>query len=665
MKPADAKDRSELEPLFTPPPGLHGTHMLMCSLSADTETLERALAAFTNEAPAQRRASGLVRCWLMLDASAPHGPAQPVPGLLRLSPCTKAAWQARTTLMHAKVALMGFGRTRCTAPQHWRLVVATGNWTASTWGDNGQIDLLWSTDWDAEVSLDEETAQALADTHAAWSFFQRLLDGLYGHHYQALCQEPLAGQWLATWRDKVRLRGAARTRRPQFIHSLDASLLHQISKRFPTDGVSQLVAGSGFFEQTVDAATGAPAVLQELQRLGPAKMKRSLVFNPMQAGALVPWFVSLRATATSESQLNAGVAGKWTLRLPRDPLVDMVRGGRTLLHAKYLAGLHTVYGNNTARLAFLYLGSGNLSRRGLLSRAFLNAKGSVVRHEIGNVEAGVAMLPDVRVERIWQRLACGDTASPAVIAQATTGTSSELFEPLDPPPLLFLREHDDWLELVRSALPASALWLQGEDGQWQHIAAHNRALPWNAACPSSVRARTAAPADDAMASEWEVPVLTRDGLFCRRALPRLAIDGVLQALMAFPRTPPQDDDDDDDDRDESGRASIGASKRTTLANGYPLRFLAALVEVIGHRNTLVTVEEFPYWLTQLRLLLLEQADDSQRETIRALGVDLFDALQEPGFVPDWLAKHPHLETRYQDLLYDLRRDWCLPQNIQP
>ncbi len=653
--PADTKDRSELEPLFTPPADLHGTHLLMCGLSADTETLERALAAFTNEAPAQRRSSGLVRGWLMLDASAPQAGAQPVPGLLRLSPCLKHAWRARTTLMHAKVALMGFGASRCAAPRHWRLLVSTGNWTAPTWAGDGQIDLFWMTEWNVEMPPQGEAAQALADMHAAFAFFERLLEGLYGEHWRALRDEPLAGQWLATWRQLLRPKGAARTCTPQFIHSLDASLLDQISQRFRAEGVSQFVVGSGFFEQPDDGVVGPPEVLQALERLCRPATKRFLVFNPAQAGALASWFASLQANAVSARRLNAGQAGPWTLRLPRDPLLAKARGGRDGLHAKYIAGLHAVRNSGSARLAFLYLGSGNVSRRGLRSRAFLNTRGANGQRETGNVEAGVVLLPNHRVDRIWQRLACGEVASPAAITRAAVGTGRELFEPLDPPPLLFLREHAERLELVRSALPAATLWLQHEDGLWQQAAAHEEAVVWNAPCPPSVRVRASDPATVGTATEWEVPVMTRDGLFCRRELQPLDVDGVLQALLAFPAIPPQDEDEED------GILRPGGGRRPTSPTRYPLRVLAALVEVIGHRNTLVTLEEFPYWLTQLRLLLLEQADDTQRLAIRALGVDLFGALHEPGFVPRWLQAHPQLLERYEHLVHALRAAWCLPR----
>src|SRR5262245_23006103 len=104
-----AGDAHELEVLFSPHPGEFGTHALVCGLSADVQVLERLTAAFTGETPSERGAAGLVRTVLMLDASSPRLPPGSVPGLLQMLPCLAQEWKRRTTLLHAKVALLGFG----------------------------------------------------------------------------------------------------------------------------------------------------------------------------------------------------------------------------------------------------------------------------------------------------------------------------------------------------------------------------------------------------------------------------------------------------------------------------------------------------------------------------------------------------------------------------
>src|SRR5471032_3269130 len=139
------RDRRDLEALFAPPAELFGTHMLVCGLSADTETLERLIATFTGENPVERAANGLVRSILMLDACAPRLHPLAVPGMLQLEHCELPLWAKQTSLMHAKVVLLGFADAKFAAPTTFRLLVSTGNWTRETWGNGTQIDMFWST----------------------------------------------------------------------------------------------------------------------------------------------------------------------------------------------------------------------------------------------------------------------------------------------------------------------------------------------------------------------------------------------------------------------------------------------------------------------------------------------------------------------------------------
>ncbi|MBN3722602.1 hypothetical protein [Burkholderia sp. Ac-20379] len=654
-------DRSDLEALFMPPKGEHGTHLLVCGLGGDTETLERMLTAFTNETPAQRRSRGLVRGLLLIDASNRPAQMQPVPGLLQLAPCLKKVWRSRTTLMHAKVALMGFGPSTLGAPRRWRLVVSTGNWTAETWGRQAQIDLFWTTEWD-EQSDEASASQALADNHAAFVFFERLLHGLYGKHYDSLANDALVTGWLEVWRERLQVRGAASRPTPQFIHSLDQPLFKQVQTRFPSSGVSTLVAGSGFFEQSREsAADSLPTVLQKLETLGNPGT-RLLVFNPERAGGLADWFAQLRTTKVGERGLKQSRAGKWGLCLPRDPLEKKLKVGRKFLHAKYIAGLDRVRGEDeaSATLAFLYLGSGNLSRRGFLTRANLdgNASSSV---SIGNVEAGVILSPKARVTHVWQRLACGDWASEVNLENAIEGQGEDMFEPLDPPPVLLLRQIGDLLYLVRSEVPPSALWLQASDGHWLTVESDQASVHWGAACPQSVRVTNIDPAAQPDGACWDVAVLSANGLLSRRAMPPLEMASILQALLAFPALAPHDHEDDDDGGGQTAAPSAAAHASSVR---YALRTLAVLIETIAQRNVLTTPEEFPYWLAQLRALLLEHTVPAELAAIRALGVDLFDALDKPGFVPTWFASRPDLLDQYRIFLQDLRAAWCVSSKAE-
>lgn len=642
-------DRQDLESLFAPPPGAHGTQALLCGLSADVPVLQRAFAAFTCETPVERQASGLVRSLLLLDASSARIPPTAVPGLLHLAPCIASTWRRRTSLLHAKVALLGFGASRCAAATRWRLIVSTGNWTEATWSRQAQIDFFWMTEWSVEDADDD---QALTNVAAAFEFFERMLDRLYGDHLEKLRSQPLAVAWLDSWRAALR-DAMRRHRKPpaaQFVHSLNASLATQVRTRFPSGGINTLVAGSGFFEQAVAGSSTQPEVLRELEQLGHPGT-RYLVFNSSQAGQLANWI--------GKRRIKNGRIGKWWLCQPMDPLQKGKAPGRGFLHAKFIAGLGPMR-SDTGRIAFLYIGSGNLSHQGYMSAARLGGGGNTVPTEsLGNVEAGVVLTDSEKVDQVWRRLACGDVATESKIAVTVAGDGEPLFTAMDPPPLLLARHvRDDEarparLILERSAVTTQPLWIRAENGDWITVAAAASSVPWPSPVPPAVlRVRASEPAEGTQ-QEWEVPVFAADGLFCKRAVPQVPFGNVLEALLAFPAPPPYVSEEDEEYGD-GGARTWGRHK----ALSYPLRSLAAMIEAIASRNSAVTREEFLYWLSQLRVLLLEQTTDPDRQSMKRLGVDLFDALLEPGFMPTWLDGEPALKAQYASVVNDLRAGWC-------
>ena len=88
--------------------------------------------------------------------------------------------------------------------------------------------------------------------------------------------------------------------------------------------------------------------------------------------------------------------------------------------------------------------------------------------------------------------------------------------------------------------------------------------------------------------------------------------------------------------------------------------MATLIEAIAQRNAMLTREQFPVWLSELRYLLLEQVADADRHAIAAKGVNLFPALLEPGFAPPWLDEAPQLALAYRSLVGDIVAHWTAP-----
>lgn len=637
-------DDKGLDALFAPMPGERGTHLLICGLSADVETLERAMAIFTGEEKIERAATGRLRGLLMLDASQPRPGPVAIPGLAGLAPCPVELWAKRTSLMHAKVALMGFAHEPFAAPTSFRLVVSTGNWTRETWGSQSQIDLFWSTTWRIN-EVGELAEQARTDITEAYRFFDRLMSGLYSDARLALGQRHGAMQWLVNWRTTLLRRRSRPGPSTRFVHSLDKTMLEQIEARFPANGISTLVAGSGFFEQPASDETVLPSVLAHLETLTKAST-RYLVFNPSNAGALAGW---IRA---NPPKAESAKIGNWTLCTPIDPLATGTAPGRTRLHAKYIAGLTRTYSNGKGSLGGLYIGSGNLSRQGLLSHARLDATAESKKAP-GNVETGIVERERLSVANVWKALACGDEQPRETLDAVDSGEAEPTFEPRDPPPVLLAQIDAGTLHFMRgSSSDALQFCVPGENA-WHDVAAQvdQAPAPWHDATPPSyLLVRT--PGRPANGTH-EVPVMSQGGLLCRQAPPQVGVDDVLEALLAFPAAPPFASDDEVPPK-RRGKTPPG---RSPAATRYPLQRLAALIEAVAQRNVLVTREQFPVWLSELRMLLLEQTLEADREAIRSLGVDLFDALFEPGFVPPWLDDVPEYKREYATAIAAIRRVW--------
>lgn len=636
-------DRRDLEALFAPPDKLFGTHMLLCGLSADTETLERLVATFTGENPVERAANGLVRSILMLDASAPRLRPLAVPGMLQLEHCELPHWAEQTSLMHAKVALLGFADAKFAAPTSFRLLVSTGNWTRETWGNGKQIDMFWST----EHAIDDVSAPGdnRADMTAALAFFERLMQTLYPYSTAALSNQSLATGWLDDWKRLLARRRGDES--PRFVHSLDASLFSQIRKVFPDNGASSLIIGSGFWEQSANSAGDKPEVLAKLDELA-VRGERYLVLNTGQAGALAPWL------AAHPKRWASGKIDGWTLCSPADPLATKQGSGRTFLHAKYIAGLTRVSHDAKGTMTFLYLGSGNLSRAGLLSKAAIGRKGPA-RQQAGNVEAGVVLVDRQEVPQVWRALACGDILAPAEIKALQAGGGEPVLVPRAPSPVVLARVEKGRLLLVRGTDEPTALEVQLDAmDAWIAVSADAAYLPLPAVTlPPIIRVRL--PAGSGAASEiHEVAVLGEDGTWCRQAPNEVSIDSALEALLAFPAAPPYLPDPD------SPQPVIRRATASTLAARYPLKLLATLIEAIGHRNCMLTKEQFPVWLSQLRFLLLEQVSLMDRAAIIKADVNLFPALLQPGFVPAWLELDTLLGVAYQNLIHDIAQTWSSP-----
>ena len=122
---------------FDAPEGYLGLFGWLCGYSADADFLDEAATRFTGQNASSRASQGRLALPLMLDR---HNRQITVPGVAHLPVLSDAPF----SLLHAKVALLGFRKEDDPEEWHLRLLVSTGNWTRQTLEQS--LDLIWRLD---------------------------------------------------------------------------------------------------------------------------------------------------------------------------------------------------------------------------------------------------------------------------------------------------------------------------------------------------------------------------------------------------------------------------------------------------------------------------------------------------------------------------------------
>jgi hypothetical protein len=330
--------------VFVPPEGMIGHSAALVAMTGAEDFLEAAVQRFAGLRPRQRAELGNVLVYLMLDGHASSSrqhvfPPGRIPGLHEFQPRIVDPG----SLLHAKVALLAFATNRTADPSHLRLAILTANFTYTS--ARQQLELVWTVD----VPLDG-TARAAdrAEIAAAGDFVEQLLARRFHRDEQDLPSK----QRRLTARLETLLATAAAVApangKPRFIHSLDRSLYEQIRQRFRSavDSRNFLLCGSGFYEEP-SGKVRKPSVFGKLEELGvfTANVRRVALVEPDEAGAVAAW-------------AKQGSTEGWEIVRPSDALHFNRRLHAKFVYVGYLRDGHISNG-------WLYLGSGNLSRRGL------------------------------------------------------------------------------------------------------------------------------------------------------------------------------------------------------------------------------------------------------------------------------------------------------------
>lgn len=617
---------------FVPPDGMVGHSAALVAMTGTEDFLEDAMERFTGLRPRQRAELGNVLVYLMLDghASASRTEVYPpgrIPGLHEFQPRAVDAG----SLLHAKVALLAFAPNRMGTPIHLRLAVLTANFTYTS--ARQQLELVWLVD----VPLDGTArAEDRADIVAAAAFIETLLARRFHRNEQNLPPK----ERKLTARLDVLLTAAsslATIHRPRFIHSLDRPLYDQIRERFRSTinkPRNLLLCGSGFYEEPSGKAR-KPVVFGKLEELGvfTPKPYRVALVEPGEGGAVADW-------------VREGDTDGWKIVRPYDSLQRARRLHAKFVYAGYLR-------NGSASNGWLYLGSGNLSRRGILSHGGTregNVETGVVfevaeRFDPENLERSLFWTQEdaeVIGEDEWVVGQVGDALDAQLILVAPPILSANI----EMTPTRHLRLF--WREDA-ATVRASISWI-GRD--WFEVQRAEEVPLRDGENPSALHVR------DENDLKWIVPVVDAAGRVGWHP-PRFdTYADALAALLDFPIRPTEAiDDDDRDDDDDSRSKAPRVGEAIAQEKSYALHAAAELVEKVAALQATLPEQMLDDWIDHLDRMFRASFPETLIAIWRAHRLDVFAHLREPEL------RSPHLSdkqrARYFEVLDGAARAWGL------
>ncbi|MDE2253369.1 MAG: hypothetical protein KGL42_03760 [Betaproteobacteria bacterium] len=620
--------------IFVPPEGMVGHSAALVAMTGAEDFLEDAVQRFTGLWPRQRLELGNVLVYLMLDGHASSSrqkvflPGR-IPGLHEFQPRKVD----HGSLLHAKVALMAFAPSRTGAPVHLRLAVLTANYTYTS--ARQQLELVWVVDLPLVGSARVEDR---ADVAAAGAFVETLLARRFHRDEQTL---PVKERKL-TARLDVLLAAASSlapaNRKPRFIHSLDKCLCDQIRERFRSGiGKSKknlLLCGSGFYEEPSTEA-GKPDIFSKLEGLGvfTKSPRRVALVKPDNAGAVAAW-------------AKGGDTEGWELVHPCDAL-----GHNRLLHAKFVYVGHLRAGH--ASDGWLYLGSGNLSRRGILTH------GGMAK---GNVETGVVFAVDERLdgEAIERWLFWSDeaeTVGDEEWAIVQVGDAPDTQPILEAPPIL---------SATIETTPSRHLRLLWRDD----VSTESRvSICWTGRGWFDVKRGDDVPLQDnetpaaldvfREGEPWRVPVVDSAGRVGWQPKPCENFAEALDALLDFPIRQTEDLDEDEDTEIVEGDAKgpIMGQAQAQQTKSYALHEAAELIERVAALQSALPDGMFDDWLDHLDRMFRASFPKNVIENWKKHGLNIFAHLKNKELCPSSWSDEQH--RCYTELLDRLSTVWDL------
>lgn len=590
---------------FDAPDGYTGCFGWLCGYSADALFLDDAAMRFTRLTSSQRAHQGRVVLAVMLDPGNPPFSILDAPGVAHLM--LKANVKKPFRLLHAKVALLGFQHQENRKQWRLRLLVSTGNWTRQTLEES--LDLVWRIDIASESLSDGDAVpkQDCADIKAAWELLKWIQQRFDNRLLNATANGRFSETMNAVQRVKQWINACSENEEgePRIFDNRRKSLLEQLPDKINVGGATRrnyLAMGSGFYETPAD--DGKPpevpsAIIETLQKKRLLSMQQpqvELYINPMACQAI--------ASAVTPLQ-ESGVM----IRQAATPPIVFGESAQRSLHAKFLFGANRRSNSNFCSSAWIYLGSGNLTRQGFSRK--MSAR-------TGNLEAGVVFFPR---DLYWKKnksvqesqvvtnlLPLREDDVSVDVTQLSAGSGMEQRDATftAPPVAWLLWCETDIAHELRTYEPcvidfqvmnfAEVPCKKTETGfQWREDQPRQIRICWQA---------------NGQSLEAQIPVVDQYGRIAATGLSPIDIAEAWWQLAEFP-LPPHDDEGDSKDEGSNSNERKDQSKGSSVSAGnYPIRQMMDLLESIAAKQTEIDVMDWGLWCNSLQQILGQARNSS-------------------------------------------------------
>jgi hypothetical protein len=648
---------------FDAPEDYTGHFGWLCGYSADALFLDDAAERFTRLTRSQRAHQGRIALAVLLDPGNPPIPLQDSPGVAHLPIIDHAKKPFR--LLHAKVALLGFRQQENHSQWQLRLLVSTGNWTRQTLEES--LDLVWRIDIASESLShpDTEIQQDCADIKSAWSllaWIQQLFDtrllnvSANGHLSDTMIAQQQVSRWIAVCLKKA-------IGKPRAFDNRSKSLLAQLPEKIKACGEMKrnyLAMGSGFYEASAEHGKPPVVPLAIVEALRNTNLLTSKLVDVEKSNGLptkrgVDIYVNSLACQAIATAVEPLQKQGMTIRPVAIPPSVFGEGVPRTLHAKFLFSANYRDNSNACTSAWVYLGSGNLTRPGFANKMSAST---------GNLEAGVVFAPNSlywKENKTTQGHQVVTSLLPIQwddeIGDATSLSVGSGMEQRDAiyiaPPVAWLTWHEaDGVRELRAEEP-SGTEFEVLDSAGIACLKTQTGIQWHEVQPRQVRIQWQA---NEQQIESQIPVVDQYGRIAATQLPTIDIDEAWWQLADFPLPPDEDGGDDGCDENEGNAKS---KRRSVPTTSYPIRQMMELVESIAAKQTGIDEMDWVLWCNRLEQTLGQAADSASVKYFRdKLELNPLSPLRHRSFRPSF-AENSDSESGklYDETLVRIEENW--------